>query len=343
MNTHSQQLQVGIYDSRELNGEGDIADFLSQFKRYSALILFKGKDSQRPCRIITTLLHGNEPSGVYALQRLITNQTQPICDTYVFVASVRAATAEPLFYFRMLPEHRDLNRCFSDINISDQQGALALYIKEFIRGKRPELLMDMHNTSGESPAFSVSHVQDRRHASLCLLFSPFIIHSTIKVGALFEQDFNCPNVTIECGGAANEMSHEIAYTGLHRIFRAEISELKGEAESPVWLNNPLRLELKADTKLAYADSPCPQADLTLPLDIDSHNFGVWGADRPLGWLGDRGMNIFTVKGAQGKDHLADLFTCRNRQLFPAVSLHLFMITNRADIALSDCLLYAVPC
>ncbi|WP_199610474.1 M14 family metallopeptidase [Flocculibacter collagenilyticus] len=330
-----------IFESHTVNTQGDIATFLSQFEQRPSVVYFKGRDPARPPRMITTLLHGNEPSGAYALQRLIECKVKPIVDCYILLASLTAATTPPLFHYRMLPEHKDLNRCFLTLSGTDPQTELANRIVAYIESIQPEVILDMHNTSGDNPAFSVTHKKDEQHATLGQLFSPYIIYSSIQVGAMFERDFGCPIVTIECGGANNTLSHEIAFSGLHHFFQTELDELNQECDAPIWLEDPIRLELVADTKLAYADSPCPNADLTLPRDIDSYNFGLLEPHQRLGWVGKRGKDIFKATNADGDDCFAALFTLRDNQLYPAQALHVFMITTRADIALSDCLLYAV--
>ena len=78
-----------------------------------SVIHIDGKDNSR-CRVVVTLLHGNEPSGLKAIHTLIQQDFLPITSLKIIIASVVAARTEPAFSNRMLPGQRDLNRCFSD-------------------------------------------------------------------------------------------------------------------------------------------------------------------------------------------------------------------------------------
>ncbi len=71
-------------------------------------------------RVVTTLLHGNEPSGLIALHRWLTSEGEiPVAETNIrfIICSVEAASYSPMFSYRYLPDGLDINRCFgSDHN-----------------------------------------------------------------------------------------------------------------------------------------------------------------------------------------------------------------------------------
>ena len=70
-----------------------------------------GEDRART-RVIVTLLHANEPSGLKAIHQLLRQGIKPVVNLKLFIVSVGAAKTPPLFTHRMLPGKRDLNRCF---------------------------------------------------------------------------------------------------------------------------------------------------------------------------------------------------------------------------------------
>ena len=76
-----------------------------------AWIRVPGRDASRT-RVVSTLLHGNEPSGVRAIHAWLRSGARPAVDTAFFVGPVEAARVPPGFAHRTRFGHRDLNRCF---------------------------------------------------------------------------------------------------------------------------------------------------------------------------------------------------------------------------------------
>jgi hypothetical protein len=306
-----------------------------------ACILLQGEDRSRT-RALVTLLHGNEPSGVMALHRWLQSGQRPAVNVVCIVASVAAALEPPLFGHRMLPRARDLNRCFRP-PFDDAQGGLAQEILEILKVHQPEALVDMHNTSGSGPAFGVCTYMDRQHDALVSLFTQRLIVSDLGLGALMEiSESSIPTVTVEVGGRLDEEAHTLAYEGLCRYFLAETVLDQGDTD---WglelLRDPIRLELNPNVTLTYAEAPSNTYDVTLKTDIEHHNFGTVSVDTLLGWAGSPEHSLFSALDAGGRCAVSKLVRIVDGQLFPAQPLKLFMITNNAAIAESDCLFYAV--
>jgi hypothetical protein len=306
-----------------------------------ACFFLSGEDDSRT-RALVTLLHGNEPSGAMALHRWLRSGQRPAINVVCVVASVMAALEPPLFSHRMLPRARDLNRCFRP-PFDDAQGALAEEILEILRLHNPEAVVDLHNTSGSGPSFGVCTHMDRQHDALVSLFTQRLIVSNLGLGALMEiSDDRVPTVTVEVGGRLDEQAHELAYEGMCRYFLADTVLDQGETD---WglelLRDPIRLELNDNVTLTYADQPNPSYDITLKTDIEHHNFGTVPGDTLLGWATGPERGLFSALDAGGRCAVTRLVRIEDGELYPAQPLKLFMITNNAAIAHSDCLFYAV--
>ena len=322
----------------------DIGDNVEDFLRSSGgptCIFIDGRDSTRT-RALVTLLHGNEPSGVMALFRWLKSGRQPAVNLVCVVASVEAALEPPLFSHRMLPRARDLNRCFRP-PFDDAQGVLAEEILEILRMHHPEAVIDMHNTSGSGPSFGVCTHMDRQHDALVSLFTQRLIISNLGLGALMEiSEHSYPTVTVEVGGRLDDAAHELAFEGMCRYFEEERVLCPGDTD---WglelLQDPIRLELNDNVTLTYAEEPCASYDITLMPDIEHHNFGGVTPDTMLGWAGAAERQLFSAMDAGGRCAVSKLVRIEDGILFPAQPLKLFMITNNAAIAHSDCLFYAV--
>lgn len=303
---------------------------------------FSGEDRSRT-RVVTTLLHGNEPSGSHAARRWIKSGLKPATDLLIVIASIEAALTAPTFSHRMLPGHRDLNRCFRP-PFDDREGRLARAIIDLIEKYEPEAVIDMHNTSGSGPAFGVCPHWDPRHEALVSLFAPRMVISELALGALMElTDCQTPTVTVEVGGRQDEAAHTVAWEGLQRFaLRDPLPATAAETGQTIEVfEGSIRLELQQDVRLAYASHPRPDADVTLRPDIERFNFGRIEADTELGWCGSDPGAVFSAIDAKGEDRLGALLRIEAGRLLTAQPLRLFMVTTHPEIARSDCLLYAV--
>ena len=300
-----------------------------------SVIHIDGKDNSR-CRVVVTLLHGNEPSGLKAIHKLIQQGFLPLTSLKIIIASVVAARTEPIFSHRMLPGQRDLNRCFTDPEF-DLQGQLAKAIADQINEFTPEAVIDLHNTSGSGPAFGVSIKDQPEHIALASHFTRRVIHTDIRLGSIMEQNFSCPIVTIEAGGVQDLDADNNAFLGLKSFLTAR--NLFARKQDMEILRRPRRLEIHSDTTICYADSPDPSKHITIFQGVETLNFGVTHASHVLGWVYGKGLEHFHLDDRN--QDVSTFFRRERGQLLTNCALKLFMVTTRADIAKSDCLFYFI--
>lgn len=319
----------------------DEVDFLRQLGG-PVLIRLPGRDHSR-CRALCTLLHGNEPSGVRALHRLLRQGVVPAVDLLCFVLGVETALHERPFHHRYLPGERDQNRCFRP-PFDDRPGEIARRMLQLLESYRPECLIDIHNTSGAGPAFGVVVREDHRHEALVALFTHHLVVTDLQLGALMElSQPHCPMVTVECGGAGDRRADQLAWEGMMRYAQQD-QVLNLERDSVLELyHNPVRLELASGARLAFASRPVAAADLTVPPDLERFNFGTAPRGSFIGWVGSpAAAERLSARDGAGRNRLGDWFCIDRGRLLTTRPLKLFMITHRVEIALGDCLLYAAP-
>lgn len=305
-------------------------------------IHISGKQSDRS-RAMTTLMHGNEPSGLFALHNVLKQKIRPLVDIHCYVMSVDAAKQSPGFVYRMLPHHKDLNRCFKPPYGESEQEQLAKALLDELRRRQPECLIDVHNTSGSSPAFGVTTFMDERHDALVSLFTHRMIVTDLSLGAIMEiSDSILPSVTIECGGAQDRESNLVATEGLIRYMTKEdVLGVKHSDLSLEFFHNPMRLELHEDSAIAFGEHKLVDDGITLLPDIENYNFGFVNRQTRLGFVdGELADNLF-AKSPTGEDCLRDYFEVREHELYPRQQLKLFMVTTNPEIARKDCLFYFV--
>lgn len=319
----------------------DIVEFADILERPSRIVL-KGRDSSR-ARAVSTLLHGNEPSGLMALHRLLREGFVPAVDLHCFVVALDAARLEPRFTHRQVPGRRDYNRCFRPPFEQDRQGRVCEAILKELQDLSPEAVVDMHNTSGEGPPFALATRHDRRIERLVALFTHRLVITDLRLGSLMETGTaRTPVITVECGGAFEESAHHAAYESLRRYAEAEDVFAEGERD---WglevLDNPVRVELLPDASLSFTESGAGEADLMLRPDLEHHNFGLVPERTFIGWLRREGLDILRAFDPQKHDRFEEFYRLEDRALYTRVPQKMFMITTNTRIAKSDCLWYAV--
>lgn len=294
-------------------------------------------------RAVVTLLHGNEPSGFRACHRWLKEGHQPLYDTLLIIASVHAAKQSPLFSQRHLVHERDLNRCFRAPFDIDEQGVLASEILAMLENFAPECVVDLHNTSGDGPSFSVSIELNSQQMALASLFTGRLILTDLRLGAIMEcSSVERPMITIECGGAKESKADNVAYKGLQRLLtQPNVLSLECRETGLEIFTTPVRVELKSGVTLAYGGSLPIGMDIVLDEDIERFNFQEVREDMTVGFVGSRGLGALVAHNAEGRNVIADLFRIESGRLMPARPLKLFMATANATVAKSDCLFYAV--
>lgn len=306
-------------------------------------IRLSGRDGSR-CRVVVTLLHGNEPSGLSAVHRILRQGIAPAVDVHIFIVNVDAARAQPVFTHRMLPGDRDLNRCFTIPFDTDTQSRLAGVLYECWHSLAPEALIDIHNTSGAGPSFGVIKFLSAEHKSLISLFTCQVVMTDLVSGSVMDLSGRlCPVVTIECGGAGSQASDHTAFSGLikyvslDQVFNPDTDDVAMD-----FFHHPLRLELLEGACVDYGDEALLMRGISLRPDLEHMNFSEVKAGTRLGYITGELTQVLQARTGQGEDRLTDFFFTRHQSLVARVPMKFFMATNNPEIARTDCLLYFVP-
>ncbi|AFV00285.1 hypothetical protein [Simiduia agarivorans] len=325
-----------VIDASTLQVPADAGQFLHSLG--GAVAIEHRVDDTLPWCVVSVLVHGNEPSGFFACHQLLKAGFKPAWNTAWVISSVRAARTAPEFTHRHLPGEYDLNRRFGVHPIDDPVTALAFDMTDYIRERQPRWVLDIHNTSGRGPAFGVAVANSQAIASLLAPFTDRLIVTHLVVGSLMEQNFNCPVVTLECGGSADPAAHSCAVLGLRQLLASPA--LSASPSQLTLYQHPVRVQLRAGLSLAYGDSACPGAVLTLRSDLEQLNCVTAHPGTCFGWLQSPLADALSAVNDQRQDVIEQLFEVDKGVLQNRVPMQVFMATPRADIALSDCLFYA---
>ncbi len=301
----------------------------------------RGRDDSRR-RVVSTLLHGNEPSGLRALHAWLREGRKPAVDVLFFVGAVDAALEPPGWAFRHLPERRDLNRCFAP-PFEGPEGLLAEALLEQIEAARPEALLDLHNNTGHNPPYGVGAAVGRAELRLASLFGERFVHSPLRLGGLVETTAaHCPSVTIECGRAGDPNADRVAHDGLSAFLTRDLLDPAGAPDPKMQvLVDPVRVRVRPGATLAFDERPAADFDLTVTHDVDRHNFERLDVGTTIGWVRQSGDWPLEARDATGAERSRELFEAHDGALRTRRELIPIMMTTHPRIALDDCLFYTV--
>jgi hypothetical protein len=311
--------------------------FLGQLEGLTVFDL-KGEDQSRT-RVVTTLIHGNEPSGFIASHLWLRSDAVPATNIRIIFCNVEAAQQKPIFTRRYVGESGDLNRYFGEGEMPDPLLLKrAQLIEAAIREVDPEAIIDLHNTSGLSPAFGVAIAETSEVMDLTSIFATKLIYTGLTVGALMEVKFDAPIVTIECGGAIEIMSHQVATDGLNAFFK--LKNLFVHTDREVTIHRcPIRLELTGDASVGYASHRLLCTDITLIPELESFNRQPTSPGEFLGWWGGDERLPLQAIDEHKVDQIDNILTVEAGRIYTSHSIQMFMATTNQEIATNDCICY----
>jgi len=153
---------------------------------------------------ICTLLHGNETTGLYALQLLLKQYLdKPLPRSLsIFIGNVEAAAQKQ----RRLSTQNDYNRIWPGTQLSDSiETDIARSVTRIMRQYKPFASIDIHNNTGHNPHYGCVNILNPHGLQLASMFSNIAVYFTSPKGvqsAAFS-DF-CPAIVLECGQSGNQ-------------------------------------------------------------------------------------------------------------------------------------------
>ena len=149
---------------------------------------------------VSTLLHGNEPSGLRAVQGLLRRHAGgrelPRALSW-FIGNVAAAH----YGLRRLDGQPDYNRVWPGTAEPDSpEAAMMVRIVADMGARRVFASVDVHNNTGLNPHYACVNRVDHRFLRLATLFSRTVVYFLRPLGVQSMAFAGlCPAVTVECG------------------------------------------------------------------------------------------------------------------------------------------------
>lgn len=254
----------------------DLADLLGG----PTLIHLPGR--RMPELFVSALLHGNEHTGLRAVQALLRNwagRTLPRATT-IFIGNVSAARLGQ----RRLDGQPDFNRIWPGTDAPEgPEVALAREVTRRMRARGVFACIDVHNNTGLNPHYACLSRLDARTLQLAALFSRTAVffHTPHGVESGAFAGF-APSVAIECGKSGDPANDARAAEYLEACLHLSELPTHPVAAHDLALYRTVCV-VKVPDGIDFAFSPA-ESTLTLDAGLDHLNFTDLAAGTRLGRL-----------------------------------------------------------
>lgn len=288
-----------------------------------------------PPLFVSVLLHGNETTGLEAIQSLLAEYSgrQLPRALSLFVGNVRAAESGA----RHLDDQADFNRIWPGTPHTDRpETAVASAVWQRMRQRGCFASIDIHNNSGRNPHYACINRLEPSFLALASLFSRTIVYFTWPHGvqSLAFAEL-CPSVTVECGQPGNPAGAEHARELVDAALRLDHVPTHVVPTDLGVFHTMATAYVAADCEFAFEPD---NADLTLVRDLDALNFHELPAGSRFGRVRNHPapIEVFDEAGRPVADRYfrrdGDGIVTR-RPVMPA------MLTLDPRIVRQDCLCY----
>lgn len=333
---HVRSFDVPPPEAREL----ELAAFL-KWLGGPAVFRLPGRDRSRT-RLLTGGLHGNEPSGFYAVHQLLRDPPPDLpCEVLLALGNVRAALLPPGFSHRAVPGEEDMNRVWGGEEPSTPLRRAAAELLELLAARPIEAMVDLHNNTGFNPIYAVVVADTPERRALASAWTHRIVrYAGRPLGTLLEAlDPRAPVAVVECGQAGDPAADRRALAGARRFLTApDPFALEPPGGEPAQLfESVARITIPGEVSLDFAAAPTG-ADLTIFPGIDRYNFQSVAVGTLLAFCSPRGRLVVTDNA--GRDVSDEFLVRRDGRIYLMKKIVPVMMTTDAGVAKSDCLLYA---
>jgi len=292
---------------------------------------------KKPPFFISTLLHGDEPTGFLAMQQLLSRCSQQKKrlprSVWLFLGNISAAREN----VRHLPGQPDFNRIWKGGPLPEHR--VVEQILKILKSNPPFAGVDIHNTSGKNPHYACVNKLDGPFINLGKLFSSMIVYFTrpdeVISRALAEF---CPAITIESGQAYDPfgVNHVLGFLELCLVLDT-IPTNTNEPTEPKVYHSIARIEVPDHCRIGFGES-CQNTDFNFIENLESMNFVLQAENTLVGWRRNPDLKLAVID-EQSEDVSEGFISYTNEEIRLIRSVVPSMLTTLAPNILDDCLGY----
>lgn len=283
---------------------------------------------------ISTLLHGNETTGFYAVQHLLKqyrDRSLPRSVT-LFIGNIEAAAAEQ----RRLDWQPDYNRVWPGTHHDNcAETDLMKNVTNIMRKRKPFASIDIHNNTGFNPHYACVNILNSHCIQLAGMFGNTVVYFTSPRGvqsAAFS-DF-CPSVVLECGqsGQADGVTHSI------RFLQAVLNTEKLSSEHPKNINL-FHTVARVTVPEMFSLGTDSSSDIHLSHELEKMNFQQLARGSIFAGLNAESKAHLAVTNESNEDVTSEFFEISDSRIVLKKNATLSMYTTSERAIRQDCLCY----
>jgi len=286
---------------------------------------------------VSVILHGNEPTGFLALQRLLKkyqNKRLPR-SLSLFFGNVCAASQN----LRRFDNQPDYNRIWPGTEMANcAETEMAQVVVAIMKNRQVFASIDIHNNTGLNPHYACLNSLDNSFLQLASLFGRLMVYFSRPKGvqsAAFAK--LCPAVTLECGRPGQQHGVEHAFEFLDSCLHlSEVPRHPILAHAIDLFHTVAQVKIKDDINFSFNQ---PDADLLLNHDLDHFNFTELSPGTNFGCVQKNSAMPFIVHDQSGNSVTDQFFSIENGALQLNRSTMPSMLTLDEKVIRQDCLCY----
>ena len=296
------------------------------------ILHLKGKSSK--ALFISTLLHGNETTSFFVIQKLLKEYKEKEIprDLIIFIGNTIGASHG----LRHLPDQPDYNRIWKEGDTPEH----LLATEVFVYAKQHDLFasIDIHNNTGKNPFYACINLIHDNWVELGSLFSNQIVYFTepSEVQSMAFAEL-CPSVTIEAGLPGNAEGTEVVFRFLDDVMNLDSFKDKFSKRDADVFHTIGRIHISKDATVDFDNNIESENDISFISNIDSMNFELLKRGDHLGFC-KNALNIqaYNNRGDEISNDIFDFTDGKitaNRIFIPS------MFTKDVYVMKEDCLGY----
>lgn len=286
---------------------------------------------------VTVLLHGNEDTGLFAIQKILCKyQGRSLPRSLIVFFGNVYASREGL---RRLEGQPDYNRVWpgGDAQESDE-GQLIAKVMQIVSKADLFASIDIHNNTGKNPHYGCINKLDPDFLHLASLFARTVVYFETPKGvqslALAEY---CPAVTIECGKPqqAQGVDHAAEFVDMllhltkfpnHHLRRYEVDVYHTVA----------RVTIPEVYTYSFGDE---SSDIRLLPELENDNFSELSAGTIFAYAKSESEACFSAQDDDGRERSDDYFIVDGGEIRLKKEMMPSMITLDERVIRQDCFCY----
>lgn len=282
---------------------------------------------------ICTLLHGNETTGLYAVQRLLRKyQNTPLPRAIsLFVGNIAAARENQ----RRLDTQDDYNRIWPGSHHSDSsEKDMMQIVTNIMQKKKPFASIDIHNNTGKNPHYACINILNPHGLVLASAFSDIAVYFTDPKGVQSSafSDF-CPSVVLECGQASDKSGEDHALSYLEAIL--QMDDLSSQNSNNLMLYHTIA-RVTVPKTVTIGDS---SDDICLSVQLEDKNFHQIQPGTEFATVNSTKEKLIIVNSESHEDITEEYMEIKDGKILFKKPITLSMYTTSERAIRQDCACY----